>query len=258
MRCNYCGWENPDGNQRCEKCNAPLISGASGLLNERKEITIGRKQDNDVVLDDPTVGQCHAKIIRHDDGHFSIVDLASTNGTFMNGNRIPSEIEVIINYKDVIRIGNTTLNIEEILLKAGLNGISKRSPTFPPPDNAMCYCQEPPNRVNPEDHHERRQQVGWLRVEYKLYEGRNTIGRDASCDISIHDSIASMNHATILFRNGKFAIKDDMSSHGTFVNGEDIDLDAVYLKDGDVITIGETILRFCSYVEDDSKKLTIQ
>lgn len=24
MRCNYCGWENPQGNVKCEKCNAPL------------------------------------------------------------------------------------------------------------------------------------------------------------------------------------------------------------------------------------------
>ena len=28
MRCNNCGWENPDTNTRCEKCNAPL-SGVS-------------------------------------------------------------------------------------------------------------------------------------------------------------------------------------------------------------------------------------
>lgn len=29
MRCNNCGWENPDGNQKCEKCNAPLQGGVS-------------------------------------------------------------------------------------------------------------------------------------------------------------------------------------------------------------------------------------
>ena len=28
MRCNNCGWENPDSNQTCEKCNAPLKGGA--------------------------------------------------------------------------------------------------------------------------------------------------------------------------------------------------------------------------------------
>ena len=29
MRCNNCGWENPDGNQKCEKCNAPLQGGVN-------------------------------------------------------------------------------------------------------------------------------------------------------------------------------------------------------------------------------------
>ena len=24
MRCTNCGWENPDGQQYCEKCNSPL------------------------------------------------------------------------------------------------------------------------------------------------------------------------------------------------------------------------------------------
>ena len=25
MRCTNCGWENPEGAQRCEKCNSPLV-----------------------------------------------------------------------------------------------------------------------------------------------------------------------------------------------------------------------------------------
>lgn len=29
MRCNNCGWENPDSNTRCEKCNSPLSGGVS-------------------------------------------------------------------------------------------------------------------------------------------------------------------------------------------------------------------------------------
>lgn len=33
MRCNNCGWENPDGNQKCEKCNAPLQGGAASNPN---------------------------------------------------------------------------------------------------------------------------------------------------------------------------------------------------------------------------------
>jgi len=109
-----------------------------------QEITIGRKQDNDVVLNDPLVGRCVAKVIRHDDGHYSIVDLMSTNGVYVNGKRIPEGGEVIINNYDVILIGKTSLDLEKIILMARLRGISIDDPTFPPPNNAMCYCPAPP------------------------------------------------------------------------------------------------------------------
>lgn len=29
MRCQFCGWDNPDGHTKCEKCNKPLSNGAS-------------------------------------------------------------------------------------------------------------------------------------------------------------------------------------------------------------------------------------
>ena len=109
-----------------------------------QEITIGRKLDNDVVLNDPYVGRCVAKIIRHDDGHYSIVDLMSTNGVYLNGKRIPAGEEIIINKYDVILIGKTTLNLEEIILRARLGGLSIADSTCPPPENAMCYCPAPP------------------------------------------------------------------------------------------------------------------
>ena len=82
--------------------------------------------------------------------------------------------------------------------------------------------------------------------DYRLYEGKNVIGRDPRVQITIQDSAISATHATIRFLRGKFAIKDEMSSHGTLVNGEDIELNAVYLNDGDLIEVGHTTLKFRS------------
>lgn len=28
MRCQFCGWDNPQGKETCEKCNKPLVGGA--------------------------------------------------------------------------------------------------------------------------------------------------------------------------------------------------------------------------------------
>lgn len=98
----------------------------------------------------------------------------------------------------------------------------------------------------------RRKLVGWLvsytldemGIDFKLYEGKNVIGRKMECQITLQDSTVSGEHATILFRAGKFSIRDMQSTQGTFVNDEDIELDAHYIKDGDILRLGKTVLKF--------------
>ncbi len=97
-----------------------------------------------------------------------------------------------------------------------------------------------------------RKLVGWLvtysfdplGVDYKLYEGRNIIGRDIDCNITVNDGRMSGKHAVLLFRANKYSLTDTQSSHGTFVNDEDIELEPHYLKDGDIIRMGNTTFKF--------------
>ena len=98
-----------------------------------------------------------------------------------------------------------------------------------------------------------RKLVGWLvsytidslGVDFKLYEGRNMIGRGMDCGITVaSDALMSAKHATLLFRDNSYAIKDEMSSHGTFVNDESIGFDTCVLEDGDLIKMGDTVFRF--------------
>lgn len=80
---------------------------------------------------------------------------------------------------------------------------------------------------------------------YNIYEGRNFIGRDASCDISIpDDDQMSGKHLSILYRNidDKFKFNDEMSSNGTFVNKQL--LDNGELQNYDIIRAGSTIFIF--------------
>lgn len=94
--------------------------------------------------------------------------------------------------------------------------------------------------------------VGWLvtytldpnGIDFRLYEGRNIIGKDFTCGVCLNDPKVSGQHAILLFRNDKFRLKDNLSTNGTFVNGEDIDVDSVVLHDGDIIQIGDTVLLF--------------
>ena len=54
------------------------------------KLTIGRLGDNDVALDEASVSSRHAEIVAQD-GVVVLRDLASTNGTFLNGEQITGE-----------------------------------------------------------------------------------------------------------------------------------------------------------------------
>lgn len=53
---------------------------------EQGTLTIGRNQDNDLHIDDPTVSGHHAQIVTVFDSSY-VEDLGSTNGTFVNGKK---------------------------------------------------------------------------------------------------------------------------------------------------------------------------
>ena len=90
--------------------------------------------------------------------------------------------------------------------------------------------------------------VGWLvsfdfnqtGQAYDLRAGRTRVGSSRDNDISLFfDQKASGLHATLIWRDGKCAVKDDASTNGTKVNGNDIGIGAVQpLKTGDSLTIG--------------------
>lgn len=71
---------------------------------------IGTSADCDVVLTDPYLSSKHMAI-RHENGVFMLIDLDSTNGSFVNDRRI-SKTELIDN--DKIRIGRTELKFKSL------------------------------------------------------------------------------------------------------------------------------------------------
>jgi pSer/pThr/pTyr-binding forkhead associated (FHA) protein len=78
-----------------------------------------------------------------------------------------------------------------------------------------------------------------------LIKGEVSIGRDISNDIAIFDSFVSRLQSRITIEGNSFVIHDLASSNGTYVNGTKIEKSGkVTLKDGDLIEIGQTKLKF--------------
>ncbi|MDY5584917.1 MAG: FHA domain-containing protein [Arcanobacterium sp.] len=78
--------------------------GARFLLNEDETIA-GRKPDTDIFLDDYTVSRHHAAFIRNGT-EFSVKDLQSLNGTYVNQDLVD---ERILSNGDEVRIGKYRL-----------------------------------------------------------------------------------------------------------------------------------------------------
>ncbi|MBC7328361.1 FHA domain-containing protein [bacterium] len=75
----------------------------------KKEFTIGRADDRDIMLPDRSVSRRHCKIVLEEDGYY-IIDEGSTNGTFIENMRIVREK---LKNGDIIQIGECKLKFEE-------------------------------------------------------------------------------------------------------------------------------------------------
>jgi hypothetical protein len=86
---------------------APVLEGASGDFMGRRislrsgRQTIGRRGDNDIVLEDLSVSASHAWIMNQQ-GHYVVMNTLSTNGTFVNGKRVH---EAALRHGDRVRFG---------------------------------------------------------------------------------------------------------------------------------------------------------
>ena len=66
--------------------------------------TIGRDNENDIVLSEITISRYHALLL-HDAAGVRLIDLQSTNGTFVNGMLARPDEPVRLADGDVIRFG---------------------------------------------------------------------------------------------------------------------------------------------------------
>ncbi|MBN1284139.1 MAG: FHA domain-containing protein [Anaerolineae bacterium] len=107
-------------------------------------ITLGRDITNDVVVNDPEVSRHHARFTRTSSG-YTLEDLGSTNGTFVNGQRL-SVARALVN-GDMVGMGETvTMAYEAVDMPAGPSQTVPREPApgRPQPQPPQPVYQPPP------------------------------------------------------------------------------------------------------------------
>lgn len=105
-------------------------------------ISIGRTEDSTIVLNQSNVSRKHAIITQLDSGEIFIEDLNSTNGTFVNGNKIT---KVKLSNNDIVKIGDSFIQWKEyVQLPIVINDSMKKTVISQPLDNAEILQYEPP------------------------------------------------------------------------------------------------------------------
>jgi adenylate cyclase len=84
--------------------------GVPRVTDLKGELTVGRTEGNDLVLNHPSVSRRHARFDPRDE-HWWIVDLKSTNGVKVNGNLVA---EAQVNPGDKILIGSVQLELKRL------------------------------------------------------------------------------------------------------------------------------------------------
>ncbi len=120
-------------------------------------VTIGRDMNNDVVINDAEVSRNHGRLTSQSGGYL-IEDLASTNGTFVNGQRLIGP--KLLNPGDVVGLGETIVLDYSYVADAGATVVASappprmmaEPPTAPPqtPEPAPMMAPNPAPMMAPE------------------------------------------------------------------------------------------------------------
>jgi len=93
---------------------------------------------------------------------------------------------------------------------------------------------------------------GWdVGMEFELEDFPVFIGRDESCNVCIPLPSVSRQHAVISWTDGKFILRDQKSTNGTYLNNKMVT--EGQLKHGDEITVGEVTLKFIVEEKKENK-----
>ncbi len=82
---------------------------------DRQRLSVGRTKENDLWIDDQSVSKIHAALVLNSAKQLMVADTGSTNGTFINGERIAYGKAIVIKDADKLRFGTIEVKLEHIV-----------------------------------------------------------------------------------------------------------------------------------------------
>ncbi|MFV0137667.1 FHA domain-containing protein [Streptomyces sp. HMX87] len=210
----------------------------STVMSPSRDYHVGRDPLSDIVIDDARVSWHHA-VLRPEDGHWTLRDEHSTNGTYADGHRVDAWD---VGPGSVIRFGSPADGPRAVLVGR---------PAPPPPERpsvvshpALTSTYRQPTTVRP------------------LPARTVRIGRAADNDLVLDDLVVSRHHAELrTTADGTYEIVDLDSHNGTYLNG--LRVTTAEIGPGDVVGIGHS--DFClvgdtlqEYVDTGEISLDVQ
>ena len=194
------------------------------LIQEDFSLMVGSNSNCDVIVSNKRVSRNHCQIISSNSKDLKLIDLNSTNGTFLNGIKLKPGVPYNLNLKDQVQLAG----VSGILISIGSENTQSR---------------DLENQKN----------------ILELFKNKDLIivGRDSSCDLRINDTRISRKHASIKkLSDYKFLIKDLGSLNGVYVNGSKISGTKTISKN-DNIFISKYLLKIDGKAKDLSDELAI-
>jgi pSer/pThr/pTyr-binding forkhead associated (FHA) protein len=115
--------DDPETNEAIPENAFLIIEGLVVHPLRESVVNIGRRLDNQVVIDDPRISRQHAQL-RAIKGHFVLFDLQSTGGTFVNGQRT---IQTVLYPNDEISLAGVIMIFDQDIARLDLIGTSPLS-----------------------------------------------------------------------------------------------------------------------------------
>lgn len=173
---------------------------------EKDRVTIGRADDNDVVLDHASVSKAHAILERSERG-FVVHDVGSTNGVFVDGERAAAGGPAPVSPGVTIGIGDFRVTL--VVLDEA------------PADKFRIGVTEPTGR-----HH-----------VFAVSGGEVTVGADAGCDLQLEGDGVAPRHTRVVIQSDRLVLADLKSPSGTWLNDERLTAPQV-VHETDVVRVG--------------------